>query len=97
MYEVVIVRADYEGWWLFEGWQDDIVNRHQYNDDAALTEGYSSIIEQMKKEYNSYIQGKYDLYAFFNACEIEFCEDCDEDVQIYYTPIITKNNEFYKK
>ncbi|CAD2073536.1 hypothetical protein GCM10007275_03380 [Jeotgalicoccus coquinae] len=96
MYEVVIVRADYEGWWLFEGWQNDIINRHQFNDDAALIEGYSSIIEQMKEKYNSYIQGKYDLYAFFNACEIEFCEDCDEDVQIYYTPIMTKNNEFYK-
>ena len=25
MYEVVIVKADYEGWWLFEGWQEDII------------------------------------------------------------------------
>ena len=51
----------------------------------------------MKSDFNSYVQGKYELYAFFNACEIEFCEDCGEDVQIYYTPIMTQDNEFYKK
>ncbi len=97
MYEVVIVKADYEGWWLFDDWQEDIINRHQFNDIAAMTSGYNAIINQMKSKYNSYVQGKYGLYAFFNACEIEFCEDCDEDVQIYYTPIMTQNNEFYKK
>ena len=95
MYEVVIVKADYEGWWLFDGWQDDIINRHQFNDIAQMLSGYKAIIEQMKNDYSSYIQGKYDLCAFFNACEIEFCEECDEDVQIFYTPIMTKNNEFY--
>ncbi|MEK4555212.1 DUF1033 family protein [Jeotgalicoccus sp. FSL K6-3177] len=95
MYEVVIVKADYEGWWLFDGWQDDIINRQQFNDTAQMLTGYKAIIEQMKNDYSSYIQGKYDLYAFFNACEIEFCEECDEDVQIFYTPIMTKNNEFY--
>ena len=95
MYEVVIVKADYEGWWLFDGWQDDIINRHQFNDTAQMLSGYNAIIEQMKNNYSSYIQGKYDLYTFFNACEIEFCEECDEDVQIFYTPIMTKNNEFY--
>ena len=30
MYEVVIVKADYEGWWLFEGWQEDIIKRHPF-------------------------------------------------------------------
>lgn len=96
MYEVVIVKADYEGWWLFEGWQDDIVKRHPYDDPGAMIQGYNQLIDTMKAEYNSYITGKYDLHAFFNACEIEFCEDCDEDVQIYYTPMMTQNNEFYK-
>lgn len=95
MYEVVIVKADYEGWWLFDGWQDDIINRHQFNDTAQMLSGYKAILEQMKNDYSSYIQGKYGLCAFFNTCEIEFCEECDEDVQIFYTPIMTKNNEFY--
>lgn len=97
MYEVVIVKADYEGWWLFDDWQEDIITRYQFNGIAAMTSGYNAIIDQMKSEYNNYVQGKYDLYTFFNACEIEFCEECDEDLQIYYTPIMTHNNEIYKK
>jgi len=95
MYEVVIVKADYEGWWLFEGWQEEIIKRHPFKAKEDMISGYESIIKQMKEDYNSYVTGKYGMHAFFNACEIEFCEDCDEDIQIYYTPIMTENNELY--
>ncbi|MDE5005053.1 regulatory protein MsaA, partial [Francisella tularensis subsp. holarctica] len=28
-------------------------------------------------------------------CDLNFCEDCDEDLQIFYSFIILKNNEVY--
>lgn len=97
MYEVVIVKADYEGWWLFDGWQEDIIQRHSFNDLAEMRDGYKKIVEKMKKDYNSHLKGKYELLAFFNGCELEYCDDCDEDLQIYYTPMKTKDNKFLKE
>ena len=94
MYEVVVVKADYEGWWLFEGWQDDIVERFPAKNQADLIKLYQKIVLEMKEKYTSYQEGKYHLIAFFNACELEYCEDCGDDMQLFYTPIMTKNNEF---
>lgn len=95
MYEVVIIKADYEGWWLFDGWQEDIIKRYKATDLDNLLDTYNTIIDEMKHKYNSHITGKYNIIAFFNACDLEYCEDCEEDMQIYYTPLMTKNNEFF--
>ncbi|GAA3726214.1 regulatory protein MsaA [Salinicoccus jeotgali] len=96
MYEIVILKADYEGWWLFEGWQEEIVDRYTYDTEEEMVNGYTDIILGMKKRFNLYKIGKYDMHAFFNGCELEYCEDCDEDLQIFYTPIMTKDNEVVK-
>lgn len=96
MYEVVILKADYEGWWLFEGWQEGIVDQYTYDTEEEMNEGYTNILLYMKKRFNSYKIGKHDMHAFFNGCDLEYCEDCDEDLQIFYTPIMVKDNEVIK-
>ncbi|PTK42996.1 hypothetical protein BUZ48_08720, partial [Staphylococcus hominis] len=48
-----------------------------------------------KKYYNNYVIGKYNIYAFYNNCDLNFCEDCDEDLQIFYSFIVLNNKEVY--
>ncbi|MFG6182695.1 DUF1033 family protein, partial [Staphylococcus aureus] len=32
MWTVTKIRADYEGWWLFSDWPENIVEKYQYQD-----------------------------------------------------------------
>ncbi|WP_020008285.1 DUF1033 family protein [Salinicoccus albus] len=95
MFHIVIIKADYEGWWLFDRWQDDITERYTFKDEDEMKFKYDELINDMKKTYHSFKKGKYEMVAFFNACDLEYCDDCGEDIQIYYTPIMLKDNEVY--
>lgn len=94
MYQVAVLKADYEGWWLFEGWQEELTEARHFSSEEAMLDYYWKLVERMMENFHSYQTGKYDLMAFYNACELEYCEECEEDLQIYYTPICLKNDEF---
>lgn len=95
MWTVAKIRADYEGWWLFSDWPEKIVEQFKYNSYDQMIEAYKTLIHKYKKDYDNYITGKYNIYAFYNNCDMNFCEDCDEDLQIFYSLIVMNNNEVY--
>lgn len=95
MWTVTKIRADYEGWWLFSDWTDNIIERYDYEDYDTMLEQYTTIIENAKEKYDNHIIGKYNIYAFYNNCELGFCEDCDENLQIFYSFIVLNNDEVF--
>ena len=95
MWTVTKIRADYEGWWLFSDWTDCIIERYNYETYAEMLNAYRKMIAKAKAYYDNYIVGKYNIHAFYNNCELGFCEDCDEDLQIFYSFIVLNNNEVY--
>ncbi|HDC3822634.1 TPA: DUF1033 family protein, partial [Staphylococcus aureus] len=48
-------------------------------------------------QFDNYVTGKYNIYAFYNNCDMNYCEDCEEDLQIFYSFIVLQNNEVYYK
>ncbi|MCE5006147.1 regulatory protein MsaA [Staphylococcus equorum] len=97
MWTVAKIRADYEGWWLFSDWTDHIVEQRNFETYNEMLSQYQSIILKCKKDYDNYLVGKYNIHAFYNNCDLGFCEDCDEDLQIFYSFIVLYNNEVYYK
>ena len=97
MWTVAKIRADYEGWWLFSDWTNHIVEQYHFENYEKMLNYYQSIIENSKKHYDNFLVGKYNIHAFYNNCELGFCEDCDEDLQIFYSYIVLNNNEVYYK
>ena len=95
MFHIVILKADYEGWWLFDDWQQNIVETYTFDAENEMRQEYGKLLDEMKSIYHSFRTGKYDIHAFFNGCELEYCEDCGEDIQIYYTPIMMKDDAVY--
>ena len=51
MYQVAVLKADYEGWWLFEGWQNDLINIKDFNSEMSMVDYYEKLIRQMAEEY----------------------------------------------
>ncbi|MCG1770203.1 regulatory protein MsaA [Staphylococcus epidermidis] len=95
MWTVVKIRADYEGWWLFDDWPQKIVEQSEFTTYEQMMEYYINVLNHSKKRYDNYVVGKYNIHAFYNNCDLNFCEDCEEDLQIFYSFIILKNNEVY--
>jgi hypothetical protein len=96
MYQVAIIKADYEGWWLFDDWQNDIDTSYEFQDKDHMITFYHELLEDMKIKFHSYTEGKYGMHAFFNACELEYCEECEDSLQIFHTPVMMIDGEVVK-
>ena len=95
MWTVAKMRADYEGWWLFSDWPERVIETLNFNTYEEMLEKYTKLLQDFKDCFDNYVVGKHNIYAFYNNCDLNFCEDCDEDLQIFYSFIILKNNEVY--
>lgn len=95
MWSIAKIRADYEGWWLFSDWTDNIIERDDFESYAEMLTKYQHKIRECKEAYDNYLIGKYNIHAFYNNCELGFCEDCDENLQIFYSFIVLNNNNVY--
>ncbi|WP_436853833.1 regulatory protein MsaA [Staphylococcus caeli] len=95
MWTVAKIRADYEGWWLFSDWPEQIIKQYDFENYDDMLSYYRNLIIKSKKDYDNYLVGKYNIHAFYNNCELGFCEDCDEDLQIFYSYIVLNDNEIF--
>ena len=63
MWTVVKIRADYEGWWLFEDWPK-IVEQSEFTTYDQMLDYYINVLNHSKKCYDNYVVGKYNIHAF---------------------------------
>ncbi|MCU7556690.1 DUF1033 family protein [Macrococcus capreoli] len=95
MYEIITIRADYEGWWLFEGYRDQATDIQTFELLYDAQRYYQQQINTLRARFCNEITGQYYIHAFYNNCEIEFCEACDEDVQIFHSVIFLNDGVVY--
>ncbi|KAA1040247.1 DUF1033 family protein [Macrococcus equipercicus] len=93
MFQLKVIRADYEGWWLFEDWPEKVIMTQTFQTAEELAAGYEQQLEAMRQKFPNEIIGKYNIHAFYRNCELEFCEECDEDLQIYYSLIALEGEQ----
>ena len=96
MYKIIYMKADFEPWWLFEGGESHIVSTYQYNNFDEYEEALNNLLAKFRSKYKYEEIRKERFIAFWNEEECEFCEGCDEHVQIYHGIIleeIVQNND----
>lgn len=93
MYKVVLLTADYEGWWFFSDWRDYVVESIDCESYEEMEQRYIEMCITLDKKYKLNQTGKYGITCFYNTCDIRYCDDCDDDVQIYHTPIMLINDK----
>lgn len=78
------MKADFEPWWQFEGWQENIVEIYTFSTKQQFLEGQKELLNRFRMIYNHEAQKEGKYYAFWKSDEIDFCESCDDDLQIYH-------------
>lgn len=93
MFEVIYMKADYEPWWMFEGWEETIRTRHSFDNAEEAIVYCEQLLAELRVKYTLEAMKKDCFYAFWSECEKDFCESCDEDLQLYHGVIFMKDGK----
>ena len=91
MFEVIYMKADYEPWWMFEGWEETICSRSSFADAKGALAYCATLLAELREKYELEAMKKECFYAFWSEAEKCFCEGCDEDLQLYHGVILMKD------
>ncbi|KGR88738.1 hypothetical protein CD30_18070 [Ureibacillus massiliensis 4400831 = CIP 108448 = CCUG 49529] len=90
MYKIIYMKADYEPWWQFDGWEENIVTTDVYETEDDFREAIEKKLTTFHSKYPNMETKDEIYYAFWSDEEREYCEACDDDIQIYHGLIIDK-------
>lgn len=82
--EIIYMKAGYEPWWMFSGWEETIIEKQVFLTDAEAIAYLESLLTKFRKVYPHEAQQKGSYWAFWTEEEQEFCEACDDDLQTYH-------------
>lgn len=84
MFEIIYMKADYEPWWAFEGWEQHIVEKATFDREEEALYFLNKMLEDFRIKFpqEKEKEGKY--WAFWSVKEQCFCESCDDDLQIFH-------------
>ncbi|CEA00128.1 hypothetical protein BN1050_00470 [Metalysinibacillus saudimassiliensis] len=89
MYKVIYMKADYEPWWQFEGWEQTIEQQKTFSTIEEAQKNLEQQLVDFRANYNNE-QSKDGMFAFWCEDEISYCEACEDDAQIYHGLFIQK-------
>ncbi|MCG7334494.1 DUF1033 family protein [Sporosarcina sp. ACRSM] len=93
MFEVIYIKADYEPWWMFEGWEEMIRRRQSFSEASAARAYFEELRAELRSKHDYEATKKECFFAFWTQGELSFCEGCDEDLQLYHGVILMKDGE----
>lgn len=93
MYEIIYMKADYEPWWNFDGWEEFILERKAFEDEGDALDYLSSVLRDLRSKFPFEKEKEKDhkYWAFWNVKDQCYCENCDEDLQIFHGVIWRKS------
>ena len=96
-YEIIYMKADFEPWWQFEGWEDFIVERWTFKSQKSYEQALQAKLLELRAKFPNEKLNKDFYYAFWDEDELEYCEGCDEDTQIYHGLVLQSTEILQKK
>lgn len=84
MHEVIYMKAEFEPWWMFEEWEEKVVSRKTFVRKTEAEAYRHQLMEQLKRKYPQSEIREEAFAAFWREGEIEYCESCDDDMQMYH-------------
>ncbi|MFC4354682.1 DUF1033 family protein [Chryseomicrobium palamuruense] len=89
MYHVIYMKADYEPWYQFDGWQTKILDRWTFEEEDKAQDFLLHKVSEFRAHYQ-YSKEKNGAYAFWDVQEVCYCEDCEDNLQLYHGLLLIK-------
>lgn len=93
MYQVIELYGDFEPWWFLEDWQEDIVERQDFETYQDALACFDSKWQVLREKYPYYQSRKDFLAVFWDRKKQRWCEECGESLQQYSSLMLLKDNE----
>ncbi|MFF2752874.1 DUF1033 family protein [Psychrobacillus sp. NPDC058041] len=84
MYEIIYMKADFEPWWAFPGWEEHIIERVTFENKEEGIAFLSKKLLEFREKFPAEKMKNDKYWAFWSVKEQCFCDSCDEDLQIYH-------------
>lgn len=84
MYKIIYMKADYEPWWQFDGWEENIVEEKIFESKEEAKRFLEDTLNDFGKKYRHQGHKKERFWAFWSDDEMHFCEACDDNIQTYH-------------
>ncbi|EHJ56266.1 hypothetical protein HMPREF9318_01683 [Streptococcus urinalis FB127-CNA-2] len=97
MYQVIKLYGDWEPWWFIEGWEDDIIEKLEFDSFELAFDSFENEWESLKQKYLNFYSREDLLATFWNQKEQRWCEECDEYLQQYHSILLLKDNNIIDK
>ena len=82
------MKADFEPWWQFEGWEQFIVTEKVFDNAQQFQEAYEETVSNLRAKYENEASKDARYFAFWTEDECVYCEACDDDAQVYHGLIV---------
>lgn len=92
---IIKTKGEYEPWWFFEDWEETILDCFRFNEKEEAFKKYKIVAEEMIQNYPHHALKKQVLFAAWNEEEIEYCEDCEDDIQTFHGLILMEDGKVY--
>lgn len=83
LHKILYLKSFDEPWWMLEGWEKDIVSRSEFADRQTALAHFEALAASLSKQY-IHQKTRGSAIAFWNEGDTAFCEDCEEDLQVFY-------------
>nr|WP_172208131.1 DUF1033 family protein [Lactococcus hodotermopsidis] len=84
MYRVIKMHGDNEPWWFFEDWQDDIVEKYEFEDFYEALKFYKAEWQRLSQVFSDYKSQADFMAAFWVESEQRWCLECEDFLQQYH-------------
>ncbi len=93
MFEVIYMKAEYEPWWMFEEWEETIRSRCSFDNAKGAVAYLEKLLVELRGKHEFEAMKKDCFYAFWSTHEINYCDGCDDDLQLYHGVILMKDGK----
>lgn len=84
MYEIIYLKSFSEPWWMLPGWEQDIVQRKKFSSIELANHFKKELGDTLLIQYPEHQKRGEEFDVYWKKGDLEFCPDCDEDLQIYH-------------
>lgn len=84
MYEIIYMKADYEPWWAFEGWEEFIMEKVIFDKEEEARSFLEKKLNDLRGKFPKEEMRNDKYWAFWSVKEQCYCESCEDDLQIFH-------------